>query len=459
MMTTSYICKIGNFVYTDFPVLGEIEHLRKDAAQKLMTLFRMIGLGTPRQINVAIDLREDDDRIERLLTRIGVVANVSEEISEENKREMEEIQEKIVANDGTIYTIKVSDIAAKVQGIHYNGPEKAIRELLAGQGYEVLPQTGSSVAKPKEKSERPEPTQETKKAEEPTTVFDVGSAQGTEKEEESTPVDRPEPEQESGPTPDPKRTIEETEPQTDPKITQLLKYAKECPLKVRKGESHIKVLGDREYLEALFKYFPRVSYELMAKYLFDGSVSPTRVSGLVRYAGVEKFNTRHPIGEAMDRIIYERASFVCWAGGDWKTYLADALKLARDREAKMSGKVRAGLTRSRAKDERIASMQNGEKPLAEDSTKITQPDPVQPPVQNETNEKTGESAAPAQAPIAEQSATIPGAQPIQHKEGSFSATIEVSTKYGRNEIEKLIVQIINEMPLVDLDSYLIYPDE
>ena len=568
MKTIDHWKRVGNITYTEFPVFDELAQLRPDAAQKVMTFFRMIGLGTPRQINEAIGEPNDSDRVECLLRRINVKVSVDEATSAENVREFEEYQKEILGEDTKAYTINVSDIVVEAQSIHYS-LEKALRKLLAAHGFKgsTEPSKDSKFRKklsemaadtpeksqwiikrptsqepPKDNSSlrlssrfllglpdmptrrrgsaatsaRPQAMAAKKAPERPTekttTVIpeqpqvttpeqtppekvpeqlsekapEQPSAEEPEKAPEQPQVTTPEqtppekvpeqlsekaPEQPSevtlgqpseedpevvsklaqaqelpkekdpGVTPEPE-PIQEGPPEaaaepaegSDEISKKVLDYAAACTIDARRGYMNRReVLNDKEYLRKLVEHFPLVSNEIIARYLFDGSITGIQVGNKIRAAGIKKQIGRRLGGSDNIRAIYQRASFVAWTNGDWRSYLDHALA-----HAKKDADPEAMEELNRATD---------------DLAKHGQSTP--PPCHFEAINKRADYV-PA---TVETMKVLPGTKPIVYREGHFGATIDVSTTAGRAEIESLVMYIMTNMPNIKLDSYSIYPDE
>ncbi|MBR5389287.1 hypothetical protein IK146_01885 [Candidatus Saccharibacteria bacterium] len=531
MKTIDHWKRVGNITYTEFPVFDELAQLRPDAAQKVMTFFRMIGLGTPRQINEAIGEPNDSDRVECLLRRINVKVSVDEATSAENVREFEEYQKEILGEDTKAYTINVSDIVVEAQSIHYS-LEKALRKLLAAHGFkgstepskdskfrkklsemaadtpeksqwiikrptsQEPPKDNSSLRlssrfllglpdmptrrrgsaatsarpqamaakkapeRPTEKTttvipEQPQvttpeqtppekvPEQLSEKApeqpsevtlgqpseEDPEVVSKLAQAQELPKEKDPGVTPEPEPIQEGPP-----EAAAEPAEGSDEISKKVLDYAAACTIDARRGYMNRReVLNDKEYLRKLVEHFPLVSNEIIARYLFDGSITGIQVGNKIRAAGIKKQIGRRLGGSDNIRAIYQRASFVAWTNGDWRSYLDHALA-----HAKKDADPEAMEELNRATD---------------DLAKHGQSTP--PPCHFEAINKRADYV-PA---TVETMKVLPGTKPIVYREGHFGATIDVSTTAGRAEIESLVMYIMTNMPNIKLDSYSIYPDE
>lgn len=462
MVTTPYSVTIGNFTYEQFPVYDEIVKLRKDAVQKLMAFFRAIGLGTPKQINTAIGNGNNDDRIERLLKRIGVAVSISEEAIQENIRETEEMQRRIVGDGGEIfrYHVKMCDIVAKVEGIHYHDPEKALREVLTACGYKISSK-GSKEEKPGKKSddaesaEEPEPVQEPESVQKPEPVQEPAQeskpAQNSEPARKPDLVQEPELTQEPEPTQDSGSNVdaelEAFKPVVGEKIDhelakRVLEYTRNCPLDVQRAKGHTDVLYDKEYMEALYKYFPYISYEMIRDYLLNTAVTTQYIGIMARRAGIEKVNIRNPQGQEREKVILQRAAFVAWTGGDWQKYLSMAIKTAKENEAKMRQGHEDYYLSTQPKK---ATHSKANVPAHDEGGKSKQSEPERHP------KDAGENTTPAP--------TIPKTTPNTRSTHCFRATIQVSTTLDRSKIEDLIIHIMKEVPSVDLDGYKITCEE
>ena len=460
MITTRYSVVIGNFTYIEFPVFKEIEKLRRHAVQKLMTFFRMIGLGTPKQINAAIGNKEDDDRIERLLRQIGVAISVSEEAITENIRETEEMQKRIIKDDGRTIYINMGDIATKVQGVHYHDPETAIRELLGVQGYQLLPKKPSEEHSVKKDGDTkvaqgPESTRKVEPIRESEPVQKLEPVQGPELAQEPDSSTETEPE-------DPKPVIEEgAEPEIGPdkvaRVDYLLKRARECPLKVRRDKA---LLSDKKYLEDLLRYFPSVSYEIMKEYLFDNAISTVLIQVSVTKAGIKKVSVGNSKGKKLEGIIYERAAFIAWAGGDWEGYLKEALATAKKKEAETVAKLRQS-----RKDFVISPWRNKGVHTKDDTQGSDQKKDDHPSQDQATPEHAQKKRGRPPKSVSENMPPEPvtpetvSKTPNMRPNDGFKATIVVSTALYRSRIEELILHILNDMPFISLEGYEITPKE
>ena len=540
MRVTYHSVKKGSITYTEFPVFDELAQLRPDAAQKVMMFFRMIGLGTPRQINEAIGEPNDSDRIECLLRRINVKVSVDEATSAENVREFEEFQRDILGEDTKAYTINVSDIVVEAQSIHYN-LEKTLRKLLAAHGFkgstepskdskfkrrlndvavdtpekspwttkrsatqdpsrdnsslrlssrfllglpdkpshkrgsvvtsaksritatektqERPPEKAALVAPEQPSVEEPEkaldqlqgtiPDQALKKAPEQLSqkvseqFLETAPEQSSEKDPEAVLkpgqtqelTQEKDPEAISEPIQEklPKAAAEPAE-ESDEISKKVLDYAAACTLDARKGcINRREALNDKEYLRKLIEYFPLVSNEIIARYLFDGSITSIQVGNKIRAAGIKKQISGRLGGPDNIRAIYQRASFVAWTNGDWRSYLDHALT-----HAKMDASPEVMKELDRA-TENLAK--HGQSTLSSSHFEAI-------------DKRT--SHVPA---TVERMKALPETQPIVYQEGHFSATIDISTATGRAEIEALVMYIMTEMPNITLDAYSIYPDE
>jgi hypothetical protein len=228
-------------------------------------------------------------------------------------------------------------------------------------------------------------------------------------------------------------------------------------------------------MEALFSAFPGVSYEIMREYLFGNTVSAALIQTTVKRTGVNKISVGNSKGKKLEGIIYERAAFIAWAGGDWEGYLREALATAKKKEAETVAKLRQSrkdfvIAPWRNKDTHTQNSAPAEdthaqnSAPAEDQGKDEQPSSGQ--MTHEHARKKhhqrperlhdhvrrpigiAEDAARVQA-IAE----MAGKSSASLNATGFKAIIEVSTPVSRSRIEELIVHILNNMPAISLDSY------
>ena len=197
---------------------------------------------------------------------------------------------------------------------------------------------------------------------------------------------------------------------------------------------HRSTLNDKEYLRKLIGYFPLVTNEIIAKYLFNNRVGGIQVAAKMRAAGIKRQKGGRLNSPDNMCAIRQRTAFIAWAGGDWRTYLGHALAHAKDGADSSDDAKR---------------LDRAIKDLAEHRQSA-------PPAHHfeEIDKRT--DSVPA---TVERKDVLPRAKPIVYREGHFGATIDISTTAGRDKIEALVVYIMKEMPDIKVDTYNIYPDE
>lgn len=268
METTDYTIVIGTITYTDFPTYAEINLLRPDVIRELMIFFRMVGLCSIRQINLAIGNAEDDFRVQWMLRHAEVQDAIDESQSQPNMAYTEEVQRDILGDDAKPYTIKVSDIAIRLHKLSSHTAGKAITDLIHEQ---------QGITEKPERKEKPM--------------------------------------KQSVSTPKPKRsTVAEVTPEIEDHVQDI---ADKCP--IRPDHDFQKVRKDKAYLEQLAEYFPHVTSSMIAQYLFHETVSMAVVGGVFRALGISKKEAKG-IARPSASVIHERAAFVAWTGGDWEEY-------------------------------------------------------------------------------------------------------------------------------------------
>ena len=73
METTNYSVTIGKVTYRDFPTFSAISPLRLDVIKSMISFFRMLGICSLRQVNIAIGDPEDDQRAKWMVSREGSI--------------------------------------------------------------------------------------------------------------------------------------------------------------------------------------------------------------------------------------------------------------------------------------------------------------------------------------------------------------------------------------------------
>lgn len=525
MSTSHGQVRIGNFIYYNFPTIEKINGIRREAVEKLIIFFRIIGLGTPKQINAAIGIPENDDRIERLLRQTGFNISVEKDVIEENIRETAEMQKGII-DDGGIHYIDMSEIARRVQKVNYHDPEKAIRELLTEQGCKLLqqrPKEDRSVDKdertitvkvaarglddedataaylaqdkaaPEESTQghKPDTAEEPKKASEPAVEAKAEPESGSESAEDETgsaaikeEAKSATSEEKTAPGVESEADKEGTEPvasgeeiksevkseaseegaepevvaENDPWIDKLLRLAKNCTLEVRRDKA---VLKNKEYMQKLLQFFPSVSYEIMTVYLFNNTVTTAQVQVAFSKEGVKKPGVGNPRGEKLKEIIYERAAFVAWTGGNWKEFLKETLKTAEEKIAKATTNMLASRRniaiepgRGRVTHIRQISHQEKDGQPTDSDHQVAPPKHIQgeperhdeagkattPAASKPTEMTSAPAPAPAAAPAPAVAKTTNEAPSVQPSKG-YSATIELYAP-DRRKIDELIAKIL-----------------
>ena len=416
MMTTDSVVEVGQISYTDFPTYNEILKQRTDVIQQIIKFFRMIGLGTPMQINNVIGSKEDDNKITILMKRIGIKESIDEEMSAETKRETEEMQKKILKNDSRNCTIKVSDICRKFQKIPPPGIEQIIEELIDKQDNGFAVKTLES-----ETNSEITPNQPQKES-------------TTTAQEKEAPKDEPE-----------DKTVVPTENETINTIPQEIldtihKTAAECPIRPRHDFETVR--HDAEYILALTEYFPLVSYAVISNYLFSGSASTSVVSATFRGVGIKKSRVGRQTPKIVKLTAIAEASFICWAGKDYSEHLTKGLSKAetmkKERDASFENS-----TRRRIKKRTIQT------PLA---PRINEPPHEDVKPTNEPIEQSPPIIVPEPSPLVQTDESIKGNNKSMHV-----ATIVISSNVGRSPIDGLIKYIITDgsTALLNLDAFSI----
>ena len=132
METTNYSVTIGKVTYRDFPTFSAISPLRLDVIKSMISFFRMLGICSLRQVNIAIGDPEDDQRAKWMVSREGGIPDEDDEAeSEKNRKETEELQKTTLGEDDDDYVVSVPEVIALLQKSDFmNSPQKALRILL-----------------------------------------------------------------------------------------------------------------------------------------------------------------------------------------------------------------------------------------------------------------------------------------------------------------------------------------
>ena len=294
MQTTDFSTTIGNVTYFNFPTYSELCGDRSDVRQEMMIFFRLIGLCSPQQINVAIGNPPDDVRIKHILNEVGVDTTVGESQSEENRQYAESLQREYLGDDPNSYRVDVSLLNIGLRKIGYSKNCKKVLETLlkaeqADRGNDHFQKASQPNNPPKTEPPQAVPPQE--------------NQPGAEQPEDGQPQEN-------------RSMPPKTEIKTFVDLERAIKtIAADCPISPIHDFKEARKTD--KYFSNLLRYFPNVPAGMLIHYLFRDGVSTFTVQDAIRNSGIRRGKGFHVSGDS----IVERAAFVAWAEGDWSAYL------------------------------------------------------------------------------------------------------------------------------------------
>lgn len=290
MQTTDFSTTVGNVTYFNFPTYAALCNDRPDVRQEMMIFFRLIGLCSYRQINVAIGNSPEDARVKHLLLEAGVDMNVDESQSEENRQYAESLQKEYLSEDPSSYQIDVSKLIVELHKIGFvKNCKKALESLLKAEQAKV-----EQGAQPSNNQSRNDHT-------------DDMSLENKQPDVEQAESLRP---KEIRPAP------LQMEIKTFADLECAIKtIAAECPISPIHNFKDARKTN--KYFFDLIRYYPNVPANMLVHYLFGEGVSTVTVQSAIRNSGVRRGRGFRANNDS----IIERAAFVAWAKGNWMEYL------------------------------------------------------------------------------------------------------------------------------------------
>ncbi|MBR0133748.1 hypothetical protein IJM16_00570 [Candidatus Saccharibacteria bacterium] len=322
MKTTEFSTTVGNVTYFNFPTYAVLCNDRPDVRQEMMIFFRLIGLCSYQQINVAIGNSPEDARVKHLLSEAGVNMNVNEGQSEENRQYAESLQREYLGEDPSSYQIDVSKLIVELHKIGYvKNCKKALESLLKAEQADRRNSHFQKTSQSKGSSKTEQPEINSLQAEQSKVEQGAQPSNNQSRNDHADDIllENKQPDVEQAESLRPKEIRPaplRMEIKTFADLERAIKtIAAECPISPIHNFKEAK--KTHKYFFDLIRYYPNVPANMLVHYLFGEGVSTVTVQSAIRNSGVRRGKGFRVNNDS----IIERAAFVAWTNGDWMEYL------------------------------------------------------------------------------------------------------------------------------------------